>query len=75
MKIEISREDMVQVLLAKIAEMDPEEAREELYEHYLQNVYPELSDEELAGEFYERVVHSEIDGDGEEALDARESAH
>ena len=74
MKIEISREEMVQVLLAKLAEMDPEDAREELYEHYAKNVYPELTDEELAGEFYERIVQFEMEE--EEEIEApQEVAH
>lgn len=78
MKIEISKEDMIQVLLAKIAEMDPEEARDELYDHYAQEVYPELSDEELAVEFYERVVNLEVEASEEgsaEASDATEATH
>ena len=66
MKIEVSREDMIQVLLGRIEEMDPEEAREELYEYYAKNIYPQYSDEELAGEFYERVIAYESASEDDE---------
>lgn len=65
MKVEISREEMRQVLLAKIAEMDPDEAKEELWEFYAEQIYPEMNDEELAAEFYEKIVQNAID-EGEE---------
>lgn len=58
MKVEISREEMKQVLLAKIAEMDPDEAKEELWEYYAEQIYPDMSDEELSAEFYDKVVAS-----------------
>lgn len=72
MKIEISRDEMIQVLLATIAEMDPEEARDELYEHYAQNVYPQYTEEQLAADFYEKIIHFEL---AEESEEHRDAAH
>lgn len=75
MKIDISRREMEQVLLAKVAEMDPEEAREELWEHYEQNVYPNLTDEQLAAEFYEKLVVSELVVEDEDEVETVAAHH
>ena len=56
MKIEISREEMISVLLNRVANMDPEEAREELWHYYAENILPQLDDSALAGMFYEKIV-------------------
>lgn len=66
MKVEISREEMKQVLLSKIAEMDPDEAKEELWEYYAEQIYPDMTDEEISVEFYEKIVLSAIGEDEEE---------
>ena len=66
MKIEISREELTAVILSRIAAMDPEEAREELWQHYSENVLPQLDDSALAGLFYEKVVVEEITEDEED---------
>ena len=73
MKVEISREDMTAVLLSRIATMDPEEAREELWQHYAENVLPQLDDSSLAGMFYEKVVVEELAEDDDEDVGTEES--
>lgn len=78
MKVEISREEMKQVLLAKIAEMDPDEAKEELWEYYAEQIYPDMSDEELSAEFYEKIIVSaagDDDDDEDELSSVSESGH
>lgn len=64
MEIQLTREEMTAVLLARIEEMDPEEAREELWEYYSESIFPGLSDEELARVFREKVILAVTEGEG-----------
>ena len=73
MKIEISREEMIGVLLARISEMDPEEARDELWSHYSETIFPGMTDDQLGAEFYEKIIAIEY-GDEEEAIENEDHA-
>ena len=71
MKIEISREEMIGVLLARISEMDPEEARDELWGYYSENIFPGMTDEQLGAEFYDKIIALDY-GDEDEAIEDEE---
>ena len=69
MQIELSRDDILAVLLNRITELDPEEVREELYHFYSETVYPKMDDKQLAEEFYDKIVSSITEEEEEESYE------